>query len=298
VFIGPHHLVDGLGKAPSDYPPELQGVIWMDQAGVISDSDIGSSAAPDGAISLGDPVNKLDTTTNSIFVDTVGTAWLWFNSILGYHEWFDIKFGSGLKGDQWYRFQFNDDYSFAQIYLAYTPLHLEIPKTILSFSMTRQTPPKDACPPSRAASKAAFTKCATWRRESSIGFLPLKPWIYYAFEVVDNKGRPVQPYFDKFLEHLFNQTQGNSTAAKEVGLTWKTSDAKIPKAYGFVGAESAVGQRASLGVWWAVWLSFLVFVVLCCGTCFQGCYRAYRQRTRGRAYGREIQHGVKPLLSG
>lgn len=248
----------------------------MDQAGVISESDLGSSAAPDGALSFGDPENTLNTSTRSIFVDTVGPAWLWFNNVFGYREWFDIKFGLGLKGDRWYRFQFNEDYTFAQIYDSITPLHLEIPSWILNFTMTRLTPPKDVCPPPRHASKEIYTKCATWRRDTGI-IGTTRIWSYYAFEVVDKDGRLVQPYYSKFVEHMRKNTQADLEAAQKVGLTQKDLLGQDGRTYrilqtcGFVGAESAAGQRASSPVWWTVLtiliLSFSAVVAILFGFC-------------------------------
>mmetsp|Transcript_61709 Transcript_61709/g.149416 ORF Transcript_61709/g.149416 Transcript_61709/m.149416 type:complete len:285 (-) Transcript_61709:30-884(-) len=207
---------------PSSYPAALQGFIWMDQSGFYAHSDVPFSA-PDLALSFGDTAfSRLDETTHSVAVDVGGPAWQWMNSWMGY------VFNSALAVVGFhYIFQFNEDYSMAQIYPTVNLGWLgtwSLPKLITSFTMVLQKPPKeaDACPPKPTASKAERARCAKWDRVSTTWFSPLLGSLgvahYYVFEIVDAKGRPVQPYYDAYLQWAAQSVAPRPTIAKLFGI--------------------------------------------------------------------------------
>merc|ERR1712194_722984 len=80
--------------------------------------------------------------------------------------------------------------------------------------MVRQKPAAGTtCPPPPGASKKEFTMCAAWDRVSSgllspifdlVGFGTLH---YYVFQIVDEKGAPVQPYYDEFMKFADSSAQ-------------------------------------------------------------------------------------------
>mmetsp|Transcript_95806 Transcript_95806/g.158064 ORF Transcript_95806/g.158064 Transcript_95806/m.158064 type:complete len:359 (+) Transcript_95806:134-1210(+) len=274
-----------LPQAPLDYPESLKGAIWMDQAGFISDSDIGDGNTDlnnyiDGAVSFGDPANTLDKSTKSLQFDTAGVAWQWFNSPGGYLGWSRMVYGSliaKLAGGRSYRFQFNDNYTHAQIYLSV--FGWEIPKQLFSFSMTLQNVDKVACSLlSKSASKLELSRCAKWRRES----YAINPWFvfkYYVFEVVDKNGRPVQPYWDLYLEWVGKNIEPNAGEASRLGLRWtNVSNAKF-NSYGcFVGASSEkIDNVLPAPTWWAVTSALSIFVILITAALIKGCLIGYRK---------------------
>ena len=178
----------------------------MDQAGSYGYSNIPGSA-PDLALSFGDTeYNKLTGTT--LNVDIFGPAWQWQNNKAAY----GLFNGAGempVGSFDHYEFVWSNDYEFCQIYPHMkTPMgSTRVPTSIASFSMTRQHPKAGECPPQANASPVDRAKCAMWKRESQ--FFSIVPgitnitgnFVYYAFQIVDQKGKPIQPYYDAYLQY-------------------------------------------------------------------------------------------------
>lgn len=226
-----------LPKSPKDYPENLQGIIWMDQSGVYGHSDVPMNA-PDLALSWGDTeFFRLDKKNRVHKVDCAGPAWQWMNSFLGYSFYFFVK----LSGYH-YLFEWNEDYTFTQIYPSYDLGWLgtySVPKFIVSFQMAHQTPPQGACPPAKGASKKEIAKCAKWDRITTGLLSPFfGSWgtiHYYAWEIVDKDGNHVQPAYDIFVSWAANGTSPAPTAAKLFGVD--------PGSDGFEAGTAFVGRR-------------------------------------------------------
>lgn len=189
-----------LPMPPTSFPEALRGMMWMDQLGHYAHSDI-PIGAPDFAFSLADTPGALfDPKTRSITVDVAGPAWQWMNRLDG-KVFFKVLKAVGFR----YVMQFNEDYSFTQIYPTLFWGLVSVPKQLLSFTMVKQTPPADACPPAKDATKAEISKCAAWDRVSTGLLSPLFGSYgvlhYYVFQIIDGQGQPVQPYYDVFQEY-------------------------------------------------------------------------------------------------
>jgi len=197
---------------PKTFPKSLQGMMWMDQGGHYAHSDI-PMGAPDLAFSLADPANPLDTKTRSIVVDVAGPAWQWMNKFDG-KLFFKVLKTIGFR----YLMQFNEDYTHAQIYPTLFWGRVFVPKQLLSFTMVRQTPPADSCPPAEGATKAEIAKCAAWDRVTSGLLSPLLGergvLHYYVYQIIDGDGRPVQPYYDVFQEWAKISSAGDTFVGK------------------------------------------------------------------------------------
>lgn len=211
---------------PKDYPEALQGVIWMDQIGAYGYSDI-TSGAPDAAISFGDPANVLDAENKRINVDVSGTAFQWFNNFEGYAAW-KLLHSINFK----YIFQFNDDYTHAQIDPSVSVF--SVPKSFTSFTMELQTPQPGECPPAEGATKQEISKCAKWKRISTVAGGEEK--LYYVFEIIDKDGTRVQPYYDKYVEWVNSHVDPDSGSAWWAGV--RGDGLEDPSNAAFVGLES------------------------------------------------------------
>lgn len=196
-FVRNDEVEKVLPSAPASYPKPLRGVLWLDQRGVYGFSNQTSQTTfADLCVTFGDTsFSTLDATTHKVQVRVYGPAWTWFNSAEGYTSWL----GSKLVG--WtYEFQFNEKYDFARVNLIWSPLGLfdyRFDTGSLNATMVLQTPPAGACPPKAGASKQDISICAKWRRETHN--LDGSLSIYYAWEIVDENGNRVQPYYDRYL---------------------------------------------------------------------------------------------------
>lgn len=221
LFFKNSDLGSVLPLPPADTPESLQGIFWMDQIGHLSHSDMGGFpfsliAAPDLALSFGgdQAFHKLDRQTRTLNLDITGPAWQWFNSALGYvFPWALRKIGF------YYSLEFNEDYTFAQILPSLVlPLigTIQAPRSLVSFTMVRQTPPAGICPPKPDAPKKDFSKCAAWDRVSSG---PVGPALhYYVFQIMDKDGEPVQPYYDAFMAYADKSSSPSSAVASVFGV--------------------------------------------------------------------------------
>jgi hypothetical protein len=221
-FFKNSDVAEILPLPPKDYPESLQGLHWMDQSGFYAHSDV-PLGAPDLALSFGGDTafHKLDRKTRTLKIDVVGPGWQWMNRWDGYM----FAWAIGLVGFH-YVMEFNEDYSFAQIYPTITlPFGMgvvSLPKVVMSFTMVLQKPPEGSCPPTAAATKKDITSCATWDRVST-NFMShvLGSWAefhYYVFRIVDADGKPVQPYFEQFESFARQSTKPSPSAAKIFGI--------------------------------------------------------------------------------
>merc|ERR1719401_1373163 len=157
-----------------------------------------------------------------------------------------------------YVFNFNADYSSAQILpTVKLPIFgdVSLPSKLLSFTMVLQHPPAELCPPKEGASKKDVSKCAIWDRVST-GFLsPLFGSYgevhYYVHRIVDKDGKPVQPFFDKFLEFSAARSKPNELMARILGVS--LGQTRIEKATSFVcirpgsnGTRTGINKSAEL----------------------------------------------------
>merc|ERR1719272_2861866 len=172
----------------------------MDQTGSFAHSDIPFGlGAPDLALSFAEPAVPLDPQTGTITVDICSHVWQWFSRIDGFVFHRALK----LIGFR-YAFDFNEDYSFAQVYPSVFWGSVFVPSWLMSFTMVRQTPDPKLCPPAKGATKQEIAKCAHWDRVSSGLLSPLMGHFgvvhYYVFQIVDGKGNRVRPYYDAYLD--------------------------------------------------------------------------------------------------
>lgn len=204
------------------FPESLQGMMWMDQLGHYAHSDI-PMGAPDLAFSLANSAIPFDKKTRTVTVDVAGENWQWMDRFDG-KLFFKVLKTIGFR----YFMQFNEDYTHAQIYPSVFWGKLFVPKELVSFTMVKQTPPAGSCPPAKGAAKAEIAKCAAWDRVSSGLLSPLLGSYgvlhYYVFQIIDGKGKPVQPYYDVFQEWAKISAGGKS----------------------FVGISKAQGGKAEL----------------------------------------------------
>lgn len=182
----------------------------MDQAGTISNSDLGGDSG-DLFIGFGDYTGgKFDPVTRSIYLSSHGPSTLWANYHLAYWMLMD-----NAKIDYGYTFIFGEDFRWAQIVPSVSILGgwigtVSLPTFFANFSMVMQDTEEirtGKCPPAKNASRDEFSKCAKWVRSTTI---PLAFWrepeYYYVFEIADGERAPVQPYYDLFLERAENET--------------------------------------------------------------------------------------------
>ena len=200
---------------PDDYPKSLQGILWMDQAGSFGFSNM-SARAPELALSAGDTkYAQLDREKRQLNVNTKGPAWQWMNNAEAY----------GWYNDSWsvhhLEFVYNEDYSFAQIYvvsqLASGGLY-RVPESFLSYNMTLQTPSPGQCPPKRGATRGEVSLCALWRRETRRANAD-DTELYYAFQIVDQQGKRIEPYYSAYVDWANQNSKPDVAAAAKYGFT-------------------------------------------------------------------------------
>merc|ERR1719235_1454204 len=207
-----------LPMAPSWYPDNAKGIIWMDQNGAYGVGSVGEDL-PSLCVSIGDTSKgTLNLTTRSIRSDPLGPGWQLANNAKGYK--------SVIQGKPFrffYDFEFNEDYTFAQIYPVV--FGKRISKKTMNFTMVRQVPPEGACPPGPDTPQEDIVKCATWKRYSnvkaSVPGLPKWEWgehIYYAYEIVDKDGNRRQPYYDAYLNWANDQSKPSKRSALMRGI--------------------------------------------------------------------------------
>lgn len=232
---------------PKSYPENLQGIIWMDQAGAFGHTDVPFSA-PDLAMSFGDTsYSRFDEVTRTIDVDVTGPAWQWMNNHVGY-----LAFVSFKTTGYHYHFEFSKDYNFVQIYPSINLGWLgkwSMPKILLSFTMVQQRPPKELpCPASTLyADRARYAK---WDRVSSGLLSPLVGkygvFHYYVYQIVDADGKRVQPYYDACVAHGGKHSKPFPKLAAHLGID---AMAAGDGSTSFVGVRSASAlvQKQALG---------------------------------------------------
>lgn len=220
---------------PGDYPKSLQGMLWMDQTGSFGFSNI-SGGAPDLAFSTGDTkYAQLNRETRQLDINIFGPAWQWQNNAEAYEFHHDLLTGPwshlGVKFHH-YEFVFNDDYSFAQIYpVMQSALGnvYRVPESMLSFTMTLQTPNPGQCPPKEGATREEISSCALWRRESRVfTVVPgiaknIGTFVYYAYQIVDQKGNRIEPYYSAYKDWANENSKPDAEAAAKFGLTLGTT---------------------------------------------------------------------------
>jgi len=191
AFIKNDEVEFAFPKVPSNFPKTLHGISWMDQSGAFGFSNM-PSVAPKYDLAVSDADSEFDPMSRTVWRNPLQRSWTWANSLGGYGEY------AGTVGR--YAHVFNEDYTFAQIYVEQSLFGLfpfRVPASILNCTMVLQTQPKRACPPRPGASKEEVSKCAKWRRETSFFGRPTQ--VYYIFEIVDKDGKRVQPYYDEYV---------------------------------------------------------------------------------------------------
>lgn len=190
---------------PENYPSSLQGMLWLDESGVYGPSNL--PFVFNTLIFTFGGSGKLDTTTRKVSVHPAGPAWTWWNDALAYFEQFVAHEILGA----FYVFEFNEDYTFAQIIPVFQFFRIfpkiRVPVGMVNFTMMLQRPKPGQCPPSPTATKKDIGKCAKWRRESSAFSGPIG--IYYMWEVVDKDRKRVQPYCDEYLKWANQNTNAS-----------------------------------------------------------------------------------------
>lgn len=206
-----------LPKAPDWYPDNLKGILWMDQNGVYGVGSVGEDL-PSLCVSIGDTSKgTLNLHTRSIRSDPLGPGWQLANNAKGY-----VSFIEGKPFHFFYDFEFNEDYTFAQIYPVV--FGKRVSKKIMNFTMVRQVPPEGACPPRPGTPREDIVKCATWKRYTSVmGSVPglshkIGEHIYYAYEIVDKDGNRRQPYYDAYLDWANSQCKPEKRSAMMRGI--------------------------------------------------------------------------------
>lgn len=243
AFVKNDNIQNLLPTAPVDYPEPLQGMIWMDQSGSFGVSTL-PSTLPDLALSFGDiDFSRLDPTTRTVNVDVLGPAWQWENNEKGFHS-YDLS----TKVFSHYEFVFSEAYDFAQIYPHVKTFFgsVRIPKDVLSFTLTRQNPPAGACPPAAGATKQEISRCAMWRRDST--FFKVVPglsdaigtFVYYAYQIVDNERRPIEPYYSAYLAWANSKCKPDKAAADKYGYDTRVS---LDNSNGLQSGTSFLGRR-------------------------------------------------------
>lgn len=200
-----------LPQAPSHFPENLKGILWLDEHGYYGHSDL---QAPTGnyVMTFFAP-GALDNRSRRVSLKVPGPSWPFPNRGSTYRQI--------AKFIQKYEFDFNEDYSAASVILR-TDEQLVIPivKSIVGFDMVLNPPAQDVdCPPRPDASKKDRAQCAKWVRVTKIG----GAWTtsYPVFEIVDKLGHRVQPYYDEhlaFQNWLVHRDPPNEQLAAEAGV--------------------------------------------------------------------------------
>merc|ERR1712072_779953 len=124
--------------------------------------------------------------------------------------------------------------------------------------MSYQTPAPGACPPKAGASKKEIAKCATWKRESTaFGVVPgISSWMgtktYYAFRIVDQKRRKLQPYYDQYVKWANSKSAPDAAEARSklgidlAHLSAPVQDASVPK--GTTGTAAGTSSFTGMGL--------------------------------------------------
>eukprot|EP00929_Paragymnodinium_shiwhaense_P113357 TRINITY_DN81634_c0_g1_i1.p1 TRINITY_DN81634_c0_g1~~TRINITY_DN81634_c0_g1_i1.p1 ORF type:complete len:292 (+),score=39.08 TRINITY_DN81634_c0_g1_i1:127-1002(+) len=236
-----------LPLAPPSYPEMLQGMIWMDQEGAFSESQI-PLGAPDLALSFGDTnFSSWDSASRTIAVDTVGPAWQWVHRPFGYI----FAHYLGMVGYH-YLFEFSEDFEVAQIYPSVdlgAAGVWHVPKQLMSFTMVRRKQPPGECPPKEGASKHEWTKCASWDRVSSGLLSPLFGKFgtlhYYVFQIVDKDGQPIEPYYSAYLEFALGKAKPDAGWAERFGIS-VTAGETFVATRGTAAVATSDGKAAEL----------------------------------------------------
>jgi len=226
---------------PRSYPQNLQGIIWMDQGGAFGKTDVPFSA-PDLALSFGDTAfSVLDTDSRTIDVDVAGPAWQWMNAKDAYVAYALLK-----KMGFFYHFQFNEDYSHAQIYPSVNLGALgkwSLPKLLMSFTMVLQQESPETTSPAASTLIEDRAKWAKWDRVSSGLMSPLLGkygvFHYYVYQIVDREGRRVQPYYDACTSLASKTAKPDSSWTDFLGL-------EAPEGHGFVGLRHGTASSSTL----------------------------------------------------
>lgn len=203
-FFKSDAIETALPLPPKNYPNSLKGMLWMDQEGVYGQSNR-STKFHDLVFTFGGTdFDRLDERTRKVSINSEGPAWVWWNDAQAYFEWF---IGRNILGF-FFEFEFNEDYTFAQIVCVLKPFaifpKIRLPFSILNATMVLQTPEPGQCPPSPTTPKEDIGKCAKWRRETWTNGGPFE--VYYIWEVVDNDRKRVQPYYDQYLSWANKKT--------------------------------------------------------------------------------------------
>lgn len=182
---------------PAELSDRWRGVIWMDQGGFYGHSDL-SEGSGSLAMSFGGAV--VDLAARTARVSNTGPSWSVENNPSGYQKFFSTAV---LKYS--YLFEFNEDYTFAQIYPSVQPLGgflgtWYVPKALMSFTMSIQDTTGVQCPPPPGASKRMISRCAKYDRKSTY-FDLIPSWSrrigavhYPVFEIVDAFGGKMSAY--------------------------------------------------------------------------------------------------------
>lgn len=247
----------------ADYPEQLRGVFWLDESGDYGHADTVQTGVP-LLVSFAGSLDKAKRFSSS---KGYGPTWTWSNNKQAYGVWRDLS-----VLDFRYDFQFNEDYTSAQVYPTFfvAGLPLSVWTGLLDFRMYLQTPAKGECPPRPGASKEEVSKCAVWIRKS---WLILWPWnwsVYPMFRVLDDDGAPIPGAYDAYVA----TAEATAQLAPDAGAAehYLGGDAGDPKQnLWFVGtaggAPLKLSEALSSEVWRAVrhlrekfkWPSFGLF---------------------------------------
>lgn len=195
---------------PASYPEHLQGILWMDQAGYISESGI--SPLSDGVVSLD---GALDTKTRTQCVNTCSTSWSWFNTAESYSA-LTTNPNDMDTTECWYTFYWNENYTKATI--AGVDLG-NLPAWAVTMTMELQEPPPDAvCTSPQRADRETNMRCAKWVRKNFALGLPFSISNYYVFEVVDKDRHPTE-YYDLYLQFANSRSHPDLTQLKKYNIS-------------------------------------------------------------------------------
>jgi len=214
-----------------NYPPQLDGMIWLDQSGYYGYSDIPAAvAAPDAGASFGDvEFSTLERSGDggTIKISTHGPAWQWFNNFQGHMSYYLLSHAAF-----YYNFEFTNNFNHVEISPTLNLGTLDAfipPEFLVNFTMEYQSLYLDetACPRTSSPEieaclgvdkgrepddscyqvKRNIARCAKWDRVSNV--LGGEARHYYAFEIVDKHGQKREPYFTMYLNWINSQTNDN-----------------------------------------------------------------------------------------
>eukprot|EP00932_Pfiesteria_piscicida_P017527 SRR837773.4403.p1 GENE.SRR837773.4403~~SRR837773.4403.p1 ORF type:complete len:288 (-),score=29.90 SRR837773.4403:12-875(-) len=239
-----------LPLAPSSYPEAFQGMLWMDQGGFYSHSDV-PFTAPDLALSFGDAeYSRWDPVSRTLSLDIAGPSWTWMNRVDGHLAYWALR-----KLGYFYLFEPNEDFSVIQVLPSVDWGALgkfSLPKQIMSFTMERVQHAPGACPPKAGASKKDIAKCATWDRVSS-GLLspllgPFGVVHYYVWQIVDGSGKRIQPYYDVYQSFANKSSRHFALTGSLLGMAEDPRCAQEATAFaGHRPAQRAAASAAGRG---------------------------------------------------